>query len=215
MIIYTPYTYRVTFIPTRKHYYGVRYANGCSPSDLFVSYFTSSNEIKQLIENHGVECFEYEVRKTFTNKEEAMQWETKVLRRLNVVSNVNWINKSIPGSSPYFYRTKGTKDKDPISKYRRAESHKGLIWIHNKQLNEERLIRKTDTLDIHWEYGRIGSHYHNRLHSKEAIEKIRKSALNRPQFYCDCCCRTIKGKQNWDRHLKSNRHLSQTPQTKS
>ena len=37
-----PYTYRITHLPSGKHYYGARYAKDCHPSDLWVIYFTSS-----------------------------------------------------------------------------------------------------------------------------------------------------------------------------
>jgi len=37
-----PYTYKLIFKPTGQYYYGVRYAKGCQPSDLWDKYFTSS-----------------------------------------------------------------------------------------------------------------------------------------------------------------------------
>ena len=54
--IYTiPYTYLLTHVQTGKKYYGVRFAKGCNPSDLFITYFTSSKYVKSLIEEYGIE----------------------------------------------------------------------------------------------------------------------------------------------------------------
>lgn len=78
----TPYTYRIRFIPTGEYYYGVRYAKDCHPSDLWIRYFTSCTKVKKLIREYGKESFTYEIRKTFTNKEQAIAWEEKVTRRV-------------------------------------------------------------------------------------------------------------------------------------
>ena len=47
-------------------------------------------------------------------------------------------------------------------------------------------------------------------HSQETKIKLSERAKNRKTFYCECCNKNIKGKMNWDRHLLSNRHLSQS-----
>lgn len=80
-----PYTYRITHLPSKKWYYGVRYAIGCSPDDLFVTYFTSSKIIKGLIKEDGVKSFSVEIRKTFNDVNSARMWENKVLRKI-----LNW-----------------------------------------------------------------------------------------------------------------------------
>lgn len=43
-----PYVYRLTDRFTGKRYIGVRYANGCAPEDLGVSYFTTSKHVEPL-----------------------------------------------------------------------------------------------------------------------------------------------------------------------
>lgn len=55
-----PYTYLLIHKSTGKWYYGVRYAKNCKPSDLMRTYFTSSNEIKTIIKQQGIEVFFYE-----------------------------------------------------------------------------------------------------------------------------------------------------------
>ena len=97
MNIYTPYTYRITSKTTSQHYYGVRFAEGCHPSDFWTSYFTSSKYVKELIEQHGKDDFIVEIRKIFPNTEKALLWEKQVLTRLNVLKRDDWLNKNIGG----------------------------------------------------------------------------------------------------------------------
>ena len=91
MSIYTPYTYLIGWTGHNKWYYGVRYARGCSPTDLWNTYFTSSKVVKQLRNEIG-EPDVVEVRKTFTSGEVAKAWEDTVLRRMNVVTEDKWLN---------------------------------------------------------------------------------------------------------------------------
>lgn len=53
MNIYTPYTYHIAWTSIDKHYYGVRYAKNCHPSDLWQTYFTSSKHVKNTRERYG------------------------------------------------------------------------------------------------------------------------------------------------------------------
>lgn len=77
-----PYTYYITHLPSGRGYYGVRYANRCHPSDLWVTYFTSSSIIWDLIKLDGKEKFKTEIRKTFETAAEAINWEHRVLKRI-------------------------------------------------------------------------------------------------------------------------------------
>lgn len=97
--IYLPFTYCITFIPTGQRYYGVRTAKNCNPSELWNTYFTSSSYIRDLIQEYGKDSFTYQIRRTFSNKYDAIMWETKVLTRLNASKNPNWLNKSNGGEN--------------------------------------------------------------------------------------------------------------------
>jgi hypothetical protein len=52
-----PYVYVVKNKTTGLKYLGVRYAKGCHPDDLWVTYFTSSSLIKKLIDTYGKNDF--------------------------------------------------------------------------------------------------------------------------------------------------------------
>ena len=99
MSIYNqPYTYVIGWTRLNKYYYGVRYAKKCNPSDLWVSYFTSSKFVKRLREKEGEPDIK-QIRKIFTDTKSAILWEAKVLRRLDVLSKDNWLNQNIAGAT--------------------------------------------------------------------------------------------------------------------
>src|SRR5574343_1948048 len=89
----TPYTYLIGWSSLNKWYYGVRYAKGCHPSDLFVSYFTSSKHVKKFIEINGNPDV-IQVRKTFDSVMASREYESKVLLRLDVIHKQHWLNKT-------------------------------------------------------------------------------------------------------------------------
>lgn len=105
------YTYYLYHKQTNSHYYGVRYAKNSSPKDLWVTYFSSSKKIKKLIEEYGASSFRVEVRKTFDNKKDAIDWERKVLRRLKVLDKSEWLNENISGAICYAKHPRGMLGK--------------------------------------------------------------------------------------------------------
>jgi len=57
------------------------------------TYFTSSKFVKNYISELGLPDVK-KIRRVFTNKEQAILWEHKVLRRMKVIKKANWINKT-------------------------------------------------------------------------------------------------------------------------
>jgi len=92
-----PYTYYLRNKITGEKYYGVRYAKGCHPSELWVTYFSSSKYVLQRIVEYGRASFEAEVRKEFETVAKARNWEERVLRRLNILRREDWLNQNICG----------------------------------------------------------------------------------------------------------------------
>jgi hypothetical protein len=100
MAIYTPYTYLIGWSTLDKWYYGVRYAKkskclyetGCHPDELWVTYFTSSDYVKNFILENG-EPDIIQIRKTFDSKESATKWEEEVLKRINAHKRSDFLNK--------------------------------------------------------------------------------------------------------------------------
>lgn len=93
----TPFTYLVGWSSHSLFYYGVRYADGCHPNNLWNTYFTSSDYVKSTRQKLG-EPDVIQVRKVFSSKKEASQWEVRVLRRLKIHENNKFLNKQVNGN---------------------------------------------------------------------------------------------------------------------
>lgn len=87
----TPFTYYISWSKLNLHYYGVRYAIGCDPSELWTKYFSSSTYVKRLRKNYG-EPDIIQVRKTFTSSKNARKWESTVIRRIRALNKMHWLN---------------------------------------------------------------------------------------------------------------------------
>ena len=95
--IYRPYTYLIGWSKLNVWYYGARSCNSVSqgianPSDLWVSYFTSSKVVKEFRRKHG-DPDVIEVRHTFTDRSKALLWEDGVLSSIPEVSRIQWLNR--------------------------------------------------------------------------------------------------------------------------
>ena len=91
MSIYLPYTYLIGWKEYNKFYYGVRWAKNCHPSELCISYFTSSKIVHEFIKKNGNPDV-VQIRKVFTNSEQARLWEHKVLKRIKAPYKDQWLN---------------------------------------------------------------------------------------------------------------------------
>ena len=126
MIIYQPYTYLIGWSTHNKWYYGVRYAQNCSPNDLWKTYFTSSKHVKNFREKYG-EPDVIEVRKVFESKTSAILWEEKVLQKLKVRNDEKWINKNDCSAPPVMFG-----EEHPLYKIGHSEETKQKISEKNK-----------------------------------------------------------------------------------
>jgi len=142
------YTYVLVFLLTRQRYYGVRTAKGGTTDDLWTSYFTSSKVVKALIKEHGKEAFTTEIRKIFDTPEAALAWEHRVLCRLHVSTNDNWLNKSehqtlpaLSGSNNPMYGKKHRPDsiqkmKDVKYERNKTRPRKVLSELHKENIRK-------------------------------------------------------------------------------
>jgi hypothetical protein len=127
----TPFTYVITHLPSKKRYYGVRYKEGCDPSELWTSYFTSSGVIEELRNHYGDCAFVFEIRRTFDTPERALRWEHTVLRRLKAASNDLWLNKHNGGSDFRFCKGAISEESRCIKNKHVAERRIGTKWYKN------------------------------------------------------------------------------------
>lgn len=134
-----PYTYLVGWTEYNKWYYGVRYAKNCHPSDLWKPYKTSSKYVKRFYNKHG-DPDVIQIRKTFLSAKDAIDWEQKVLRRLDVEKNSKFLN------------TKNATTKTIIIKPNSGSFKKGLTpWNKDKHYDEMTIEERKE------KFGRIFS----------------------------------------------------------
>lgn len=101
-----PYTYLIGWPELNRWYYGVRYAQNCDPSDFWISYFTSSDIVKEFCNQYGDPPIRI-IRKTFTGINrvtESRKWETRVLKKLKVLLKETWLNKNDSPAPPIVRR---------------------------------------------------------------------------------------------------------------
>jgi len=167
MSIYTPYTYLVGWSKHQKYYYGVRYStksnnlyeSGCHPDDFWVTYFTSSPSVKKMRDEYG-EPDIIQIRKTFLTKQAAQNWEDKVLKRMDVVSNDKWLNRNVAGTPPDIRNLPGVAEK--ISKTIKAM---GVVpYCENTHSSEAIAKRKAKMNGRKW--------YHNPNTGEATISHI-------------------------------------------
>lgn len=91
-----PYTYLIGWSKLGKFYYGVKFGKDANPDTFWKNYFTSSKYVRRLRKEHG-EPDVIQIRKTFTTADEAINWETKVLKRVNVLESTKWLNENVAG----------------------------------------------------------------------------------------------------------------------
>lgn len=137
-----PFTYHLYHKPTGQHYYGVRYKKGCSPDELWVSYFSSSPIVHQLIEQYGKDSFVPTVRKVFKSVNEAILYETRFLTKVNAQNNTKWLNRhngraDFVGPHSHSEISK-EKIRSKIKGIKRSEETKAKMRIKAKERESKR-----------------------------------------------------------------------------
>ncbi len=94
--IYTPYFYTIQHINSGKYYAWVRYGKKANPDQLLKSngYNTSSAVVKEIILDEGLESFIIRKIKIFETGEQALNYESRFLKRVNASFNDSFLNRS-------------------------------------------------------------------------------------------------------------------------
>ena len=138
------YTYLIGWSKFNKFYYGVRFSKNCRPEDLWVTYFTSSKHVKTFADLYGDPDI-IQIRKTFEDENKARLWEEKVLKKMKVVKNDKWINKTdnisidsecaLKGTLTHIGKKRSEKTKQKL-RGPKSEQHKLNMKIARKKLFE-------------------------------------------------------------------------------
>ena len=176
-----PYTYLIGWTNHNKWYYGVRFAKGCAPNDLWIKYFTSSKVVKEFYSNYGNPDI-IQIRKTFNTVDSARQWESNVLKKMNVINEDKWLNQTNNKATSL---EASRKKRKPLSK-----EHKELL------LNSRRGKKNSEEHKLALLQSRLGT-----KHSEEAKKKmsLAKSGKKHSLEYKRMCSeRNIKRYSNPD-----------------
>lgn len=201
-----PYTYVVT-CPNGQRYYGVRYAKGCHPSDLWTLYFTSSKHVKRMLAEHGAEKFSYAVRKVFSSSAAARSWEERVLRRLHIHHNPRWINGNncrfpilLGDANPS--KRADVRQKISASKVGKARPDQAERMRQNHPMhNPETLAKMVATrksklasgeIEI-WCKGKKRDDISGKKHHRFGKAYAPLADMNRVQYTCPWCAKVGKG----------------------
>lgn len=119
MAIY--YTYLIGWSKLNRWYYGVRYAKGANPNELWKRYFTSSRAVEHFAKING-DPDVIEIRKTFDSPVKARLWESKVLTRMKVSSDNRFLN--ITANAAPISPSELPKEVEDIRRSKISSSHK-------------------------------------------------------------------------------------------
>lgn len=158
-----PFTYILKFKPTNQYYYGVKYSKGSKPSDLWNTYFTSSSRVKKLIEEFGINSFDYKITKTFSNKIDAIEWEIRFQTKVKADKNAKFLNKRI-WKNPY--------------------SAKGMIVINNPLTKETTFHDPKIKIPEGFLLGQLPSHKENLSKSMKGRIPYNKGKKCKPTGAC-------------------------------
>lgn len=167
-----PYCYYIGWSKENKHYYGVKYGRDANPSTFWTKYFTSSKYVKSMREKHG-EPDAIKVRKTFNTAVEAVLWEEKVIRRMDLAKRDEWLNRNNTST--------GTKGIVNVPKTQAQKEHQ-----------RQQILGKKHTLETKDKiakglrnYKRTVEHQQNLNSSLKGIKK--PSLMNGEETPCPTC----------------------------
>lgn len=89
----TPYTYLIRWNQLDLNYYGRRTAKDCHPEEFFISYFTSSNYVSDIIAEYGMPDI-IKIHKIFSDVDSCKLQEERFLKRVNAAKSLRWINQT-------------------------------------------------------------------------------------------------------------------------
>lgn len=118
-----PYFYIIGWRKLNKWYAGIRFAKGCNPGDLWVSYFTSSNRVKAFREQHGDP--DYKRTWEMADTKSAIDYEVKFLSKRYKLDK--WLNQNCAGAINMTDELKAKISQINKDRGIRPPSRKGLI----------------------------------------------------------------------------------------
>lgn len=180
-------------------YYGRRTAKNCHPSDLFVTYFTSSEYVSQYIKTNGTPDV-IDIRKIFTSTEKCMQWEERVLRKIDAPCNLKFLNKSYGDGK---FSSTGmclVRNLNGISEYTSVDDPR---FLTGEIVGRAKGVKYSDEINSKKAVGR------GKVAVKDCFGNNYLVPLNDPRYISGELIPLAKGvshenynKENWGKHMK-------------
>lgn len=186
-----PFTYLVGWSKQQKFYYGVRHANGCHPDQLWTLYYTSSDRVKYFRKEYG-EPDIIQIRKTFTKKEDAVKWEHKVLKKLNVLKEDKWLNMAVGNEN----RTFG-----PLKESHKESLSKSLRQYNHKIPKAQRTKRSKEAGEAMWEKFKNDPVFAESLREKRRSQVNPMQGKKQKRKICPTCGKDF-AVNNYAKHIK-------------
>jgi len=158
----TPFTYLIGWSEFNKFYYGVKYSKKGHPNDLWTTYFTSSNSVKNFRIKNG-EPDIIKIDYIFDNIFEAKFYEYEYIKNNKLIYDNDWLNL---GNSGEFFC--GNKE----SLKEQSKRFIGTIWINNGIINKRIFPDDFQNYSDIWKFGQIVSF------SEESKRKMKKPKSN-------------------------------------
>lgn len=89
----TPYTYFIRWDELDLNYYGRRTAKGCQPEEFFITYFTSSIYVADIIAEYGMPNI-IKIHKIFSDIDSCKIQEERFLTKVNASRSLSWLNQT-------------------------------------------------------------------------------------------------------------------------
>lgn len=195
-----PYTYLIGWTKLNKWYYGARYSKSCDPSDLWKTYFTSSEFVRKMREEFG-EPDVVTVRKIFKTREKARKCETLIIKRIFKMKLFDvWLNRAFGGQrfGPHSKETRAKMSASQKGKIYSEETKRKISESKkNKPVSEEMKIRISQKMkgrkftEEHYENLRIARR--KRVHSEQTKKNMSESFKKKPILTCPHCEKMGKG----------------------
>lgn len=146
------YTYFIKWSGSNMKYYGARGSKVAPEDDLWVTYFTSSKYVKQYRKQFG-EPDIIQIRQVFDDKDDAFNWERRVLIKTGSKKSDNWLNRyDLNYHGAYGPKNHGDKVSKAMKGRIKSEEHcenlskaiTGSRWVTNGKIHKQVSLRKLE-----------------------------------------------------------------------
>lgn len=143
--MHVPFTYYLYWPEHDMKYYGVRYAQGCHPNDLWTTYFTSSEKVAEFVNQYGDPSVK-QIRRTFDHLPDpvsaARLWESKVLKYLNVRNRNDYLNRNERMAPPILSGDLSPMRRpEVVDKFKKTRKKRGIKRTQEQKDYHSKIMR--------------------------------------------------------------------------